>query len=124
MPSIITQNIGAAAAQQVRSPEPVAAVPQQSTTQDRSQLLNSSRISAEHATVAPDGGAKTRATDGGKRRVHSTFESREQDREGDEASKGDGMEQGHPSSGVRDTGFRGGRNAQSGSFTSLHHQNG
>lgn len=98
MPSIITQNIGAAASQQVRAPEPVTQATQQSTTPDRAQLINTSRVSAEHATVSPDGGAKTRATDGGRRRVHSAFESKEQDREDDNVNDGDALEKGHPSS--------------------------
>lgn len=99
MTSIITQNIGAAAPFQVKAPEPVTQNTQQTTTPDRAQLINTARISAEQATVAPDGGPKTRASDGGRRRVHSTFESREQDREGDDAQQGDSLEQGHPSSG-------------------------
>ncbi len=101
MPSVITQNIGTVAAQQVRSPEPVTQAAQQAATPDRAQLINTSRVSAEHATVSPDGGAKTRVTDGGKRRVHSPFESREQDEEsngGEEGEEGEALEKGHPSS--------------------------
>jgi hypothetical protein len=98
MASIITQNIGTVAAQQVRSPEPVTQAAQQASTPDRAQLINTSRISAEQATVSPDGGAKTRAADGGRRRVHSTFEPKEQDEEGNEGENQDALEKGHPSS--------------------------
>ena len=95
MPSIITQNIGAAAAQQVRPTEPVTQSAQQiAATPDKAQLVNISRVSAEQATVSPDGGAKTRASDGGRRRVHSPFESKESEEKEEEK----GPEKGHPSS--------------------------
>ena len=98
MPSIITQNIGTVAAQQIRSPDPATQTAQQAATPDRAQLVNTSRISAEHATVSPDGGAKTRAADGGKRRVHSAFEAKEQDEEDSKSEDEDELENSHPSS--------------------------
>jgi hypothetical protein len=76
MPSITTQNI-ASVSSQVRPNESAVATSQE-YSKNGSKLSNeaalASRAVGEAATVAPDGGAKSRATDSEKR-VANTSES-------------------------------------------------
>jgi hypothetical protein len=54
-------------------------------------------VVSELATTAPDGGSKARASDGGIKKVHSTFE-KQTDEQDEEEQTNEEINRGHPSS--------------------------
>jgi hypothetical protein len=82
MASITTQNIAAASAVIVTQAKVtisnLPSSPASKTSLTSAQLASAARTTLESATVAPDGGPKTRNTGVVKKIVHSAFESQPQ----------------------------------------------